>query len=234
MKYLFSIFFVLLLGQPGRAQGSADTLAPGVILKLTPLALFDLDNTIQLGAEVPFGSRRFSFQQELGYGHNAFNFWQSEREEYPNRETWRFRSQLRHYFRKRAPLGGYVAVEYLLKKNSQLDWRSVGRDCSENGGCAYFENRQVHLVRYVNAFHLKFGGQWKLGSRTTLDFYLGGGLRSLNVKRLGIDELVLRRDFLPIRTNTPGRYGPNPSASLGIHLGYLLGAARPRPARYLE
>jgi len=206
-----------------------DTLGSVIILKITPLALFDLDNTVQLGVEVPLKNPAWTLQQELGYGHSAFNLWYNERQRYPDRETWRFRTQIRYYFLKQNRNSPYMAGEYLLKKNSEERYEAVGMDCATDrfGGrnCAYFQNRSVHLARFVNAFHLKLGWQFSIGERMSFDTYVGGGIRALRVKYVGLPSNSFfngRRDFLTFRNDWPGRYGPTPSLSAGFHLGYRL------------
>lgn len=208
---------------------SPDALKSAIILKITPLALFDLDNTVQLGVEVPLKNPAWSLQQEMGYGHSAFNLWYSERQRYPDRETWRFRTQIRYYFLKQNRNSPYMAGEYLLKKNMEGKYRSVGMDCSTTqfGGqnCAYFQNRRVHLARFVNAFHLKLGWQFSIGNRMALDTYVGAGIRALQVKYVGLPPNSFfngRRDFLTFRNDWPGRYGPTPSLSAGFHIGWRL------------
>jgi hypothetical protein len=205
-----------------------DTLGSVIILKITPLALFDLDNTVQGGVEVPLRNPAWTVQQEVGYGHSAFNLWSGEREEHPRRETWRSRSQIRYYFRKRNQKSAYIAGEYLFKKNSEEKFESVGYECiggQFNQQCAYFKNQKVHLGRFVNAFHLKWGGQITMSERWLLDMYLGFGIRALNVRYLGLPRNTItndRFDFFNIRTDNPGRYRPTGSFSLGVHVGYRL------------
>ncbi len=205
-----------------------NTLGSVIILKITPLALFDLDNTVQIGLEVPLRNPAWTIQQELGYGHSAFNLWYGERIEHPNRETWRSRTQLRYYFRDQNRNSPYLAGEYLFKLNREKKYESVGMECANGqfGPCAYFQNRDTHLGRFVNAFHVKWGWQFPMGKRMTFDTYVGGGIRALNVRYLGLPEDTRRNvnntDFFDIRTNRIGRYGPMGSFSMGFHLGWRI------------
>lgn len=205
-----------------------DTLGSIIILKITPLALFDLDNTVQVGLEVPLRNPAWTIQQELGYGHSAFNLWYGERKQHPDRETWRSRTQIRYYFRQQNRNSPYIVGEYLFKKNNEEKYESVGMECNSGpfGPCAYFQNRETHLGRFVNAFHVKWGWQFPMGERMTFDTYVGGGIRALNVKYLGLPDDARRNnnngDFFDIRTNRIGRYGPFPSFSMGFHFGWRL------------
>ncbi|WP_247234230.1 DUF3575 domain-containing protein [Telluribacter sp. SYSU D00476] len=231
MKKLLLIGVVALWA--GVSTGFAqrpDSLNRQPIIKVTPLTLFDLDNTLQAGIEIPLPNPKYSVQQELGYGHSAFNFFPSEREDYPNKETWRFRTQLRMYYRQNRNGAGYFAAEYLFKKNSIREWRAQGMDCANPWQCAYFENRMVNLGRFLSAYHLKMGWQYILSPRMNLDFYWGLGLRSLTVRNLSVENETLFTDDEPVwfRPDTPGRYGPAPSLSVGFHLGWILG---PLPVR---
>ncbi|MPR32226.1 DUF3575 domain-containing protein [Salmonirosea aquatica] len=227
-KCLLGVLFVCSLASAYAQVPSPDTLGSVIILKVTPLALFDLDNTVQAGIEVPLWNPAWTVQQEVGYGHSAFNLWHVERDEHPHRETWRSRSQIRYYFHKRNQQSAYIAGEYLFKKNSEEQFESVGYDCTGgrfNQQCAYFKNQDTHLGRFVNAFHIKWGGQIVMGERWLMDIYLGLGIRALNVRYLGLprntrsDDQV---DFFSIRTDIPGRYRPTGSLSMGFHFGYRL------------
>ncbi|HEV7350040.1 DUF3575 domain-containing protein [Telluribacter sp.] len=210
---------------PTRAPQYPDSLNRQPILKFAPLALFDPDNTLQVGIEIPLPDPRFSVQQEAGYGHSAFNVYPFQREEYPNRETWRFRTQLRMYYRMNESGAGYFAAEYLFKKNSIQQLKSVGMDCASPGQCAYFQTRNVSLGRFVNAFHLKAGWQYYLAPRMNLDVYFGLGMRNLTVRTLGQENEQLRNNSnsLWFGTDQPGRYGPIGSFTFGFHLGWVLG-----------
>jgi hypothetical protein len=115
------------------------------------------------------------------------------------------------------------------QKNSQELFQAVGIDCTNDPfdrQCAFFQNRETHLRRIVNAFHVKFGGQFAIGERLYLDIYMGLGLRGLNVRYLGIntnESVQPAGNFFSIRTNRPGIYGPVGSGSFGVHFGYQLG-----------
>ena len=227
VRFILGLFLGFLAAAHAQVP-PPDTLGSVIILKLTPLALFDLDNTIQAGIEVPLPNPAWTIQQEIGYGHSAFNLWHAEREEHPRRETWRSRSQIRYYFRKTNQRSAYIAGEYLFKKNSEEKFESVGYECIGgrfNQQCAYFKNQEVHLGRFVNAFHLKWGGQFSIGERWLMDIYLGLGIRALNVRYLGLPRNTTsddQFDFFNIRTDIPGRYRPTGSFSMGFHFGYRL------------
>jgi hypothetical protein len=90
--------------------------------------------------------------------------------------------------------------------------------------CAYFHNQHTHMRRFVNAFHVKFGGQFPIGARWTMDTYIGLGLRGLRVRYLSPapNEMPFEHLF-GIRTSRPGIYRPHGSLSVGFHFGYRLG-----------
>ncbi len=228
-KYILVGLLCALAGFGHAQTPRRDSLGSVILLKVTPLALFDVDNTIQVGIELPLPNPAWTVQQEMGYGHSSFNLWYGEREQHPDRETWRFRSQIRYYFLKQNQRSLYLAGEYLFKKNSEERFDAVGMDCTFGQfgrQCAYFQNKNTHLGRFVNAFHFKFGGQFPIGERWFMDAYVGLGLRGLRVRYLGMDnnqQVDQDPGFFSLRTNRPGIYGPFGSASLGIHLGYRLG-----------
>ncbi|GHB65201.1 DUF3575 domain-containing protein [Persicitalea jodogahamensis] len=228
MRKCLTLVWLILAGTNTFAQiPKPDSLGAIIILKITPLALFDLDNTVQVGLEVPMKNPAWTIQQEAGYGHSAFNLWYGERRQHPDRETWRFRTQIRYYFRQQNQNSPYLAGEYLFKKNSEEKYESVGVDCTNGpfGPCAYFQNRATHLGRFVSAFHVKWGWQFPMGERMTFDTYVGGGIRSLTVRYLSLPEnaqINNGRGFFDFRTDRPGRYGPLPSFSAGFHFGWRL------------
>ncbi|WP_428659768.1 DUF3575 domain-containing protein [Runella sp.] len=208
---------------------------PKAILKTIPSTLIDPDNTLTLGLEVPL-TNRWSVQQEVGWGHNSFNVYSSEREEYPNRQTWRFRSQIRYYFSDISSPNGsfFIALEYFRKNVLTDQIQSVGRDCDPlTGACAYFQVLPVRINRQVSAGHFKWGYAFSTQSKITIEIYMGLGIRSLIVKDNSGRTMtnIFRNRFLTFRPDTPGNYGTMPGVSAGIALGY---AFRPRKPKSLS
>jgi len=206
-----------------------DTLKPKVILKTTPSMLLDWDNTLALGVEIPL-YRHWSLQQDLGWGNSKFNLW-GDGEQYPNKNNWRFRTQLRYYFTDNSVrMGGwYFAAEYFRKEIFIVQNHAFGRDCNPTTGvCAYFEEGLLHTRRRVSALHGKMGYQWFIpDTRLVFDCYFGGGYRRLIVTN---DDPSFRGNwvrnpslFRPIR---PQKYEPAVSLSFGFSLGILFAQKR--------
>lgn len=178
-KFLLVVYSILGINLIGVAQ----VLPPPetkdlVILKFVPLAFFDIDNTVQLGVEVPLKDRRFTIHQELGYGHSVFNPWYINWDNELNKQTFRSRSQFRFYFHEWGAGRMYVAVEYLHKRVTAQQQMWAGVNCDGNqAGCDYHELRDVKGSKIINALHTKVGWHFYLGNRITLDLYVGGGLR---------------------------------------------------------
>lgn len=221
------LWIIALLWLTAATAWAQDTLRPTVILKFTPSMLLDIDNTLTLGAEVPF-SKRWSMQQEVGWGNAYTNLW-NEQSLYPDKNNWRFRTQLRYYFTDPySPSGGwYFALEYFRKEIFIRQYQALGRQCNPvTGTCAYFEEGILRTRRRVSALHGKFGFQWQFADRMLFDFYIGGGFRKLLVTNddpLGqANTNLFRTNVFNLRTLRPGRYEAIPSISAGFSLGFLL------------
>jgi len=198
--------------------------SPAAIAKWTPSMLLDPDNTLTLGIEVPFTSR-WSVQQEIGWGHNSFNLYSTERERFPNRTTWRYRTQIRYYLSRNPTTTGnsYIAGEYLRKNVFTDELRAVGRQCNaQTGNCAFFEEINVRSNRMVNAFHAKFGYLIITSEGLCFDIYLGAGIRDLRVTDNAGSEVLpnLGTNFFNIRPTRAGNYGTNLGLSGGFSIGY--------------
>ncbi len=204
-----------------------DTVRPAVILKFTPSMLLDPDNTLTLGAEIPL-SRRWSVQQEVGWGNAYMNLW-DERSRYAEKNNWRFRTQLRYYFEKpNSKLSGsYFALEYFRKEVFIRQYQAIGRQCNPlTGTCAYFEEGILRTRRRVSALHGKVGYQWLIPDRMVVDIYVGGGFRKLIVSNDDpsgqANTNLIQSDLFNLRSLRPGNYEPIVSLSGGFSLGILL------------
>ncbi|MCE6992772.1 DUF3575 domain-containing protein [Dyadobacter sp. CY323] len=217
--------FILLIFSQVSAQIDAQTAGSHVILKYSPLPMFDVDNTFQLGVEVPLGNSGFSLQQDLGYGHSKFNIWYQEDSSPPNKDIYKSRTQLRYYFYERRRTKAYVAGEYLFKKVVYRENQWVGMDCSGFGGCGYFENRDVKIGRIVGAGHIRAGWQIYFANRMTLDFFGGFGMRRIKVNTLssGLENASVRNPESFWFNAANGADDFIPSLVLGVHFGLILG-----------
>lgn len=207
------------------AQIDPEETREHVILKWSPLSMFDIDNTVQIGIEIPFKNDRFTIQQEAGYGNSNFNVWYAQEEHRPDESTVKSRTQFRYYFYEKTRFRSYVAGEYMYKRVVTREMQGVGRECSLTGGCSYFQNTNVKQGRFVGAFHVKAGWQFYYSNRTTFDLFAGIGLRRANIKMLtpNVENVRIDNDWYFWRNNSIGRQQVVPSLSLGFHLGIALG-----------
>ncbi|WP_421830544.1 hypothetical protein [Larkinella sp.] len=244
MKYRFLPVFVGLFWLPLSALAQSlllpDTLTPVLnhpprwVVKFAPLALFDLDNTVQFGAERLFGGRH-TVQAEFGYGWKAINLYPDRRDDFENFEVWRGRAEWRRYsgryrsYRRphfaTPPIGRYFAIETFFKQRTVLENTSVGRECVD-GTCAYFERGTFPMYRTVWGVHGKFGRQYVLtmpgDNRLLLDFFVGLGFRNVSPYRFTNstnDDVITPNTFSTWNTRQGGLF---PSATLGLKLGYVL------------
>ena len=226
MMYRIVLLCIFLSGfQFAYAQIDPDESKKHIILKWSPLSMFDIDNTVQLGVEVPLRNDRFTIQQEAGYGHSSFNIWYSDFEHRPDIATIKSRTQLRYYFFGKPKFRSYIAGEYLFKRVLTQETQWVGMDCVTNGGCSYFTNKKVEQGRFVNAVHAKIGWQFYFSNRTSLDLFVGFGLRKARVKILtkGVENVDFDNGWDWWVNNNNARSEVIPSVSTGFHLGFALG-----------
>lgn len=238
-----SLFLCLLISLSTQAQSlQTDTLRPILnhpprwVLKVAPMALFDLDNTIQVAAERLLVGRH-SLQAEFGYGIQALNLYSYRREEYENFEVWRGRFEWRRYSGRyrlyrnphfsEPPIGRYFAVETFFKQLTVLNNMAVGRDCVD-GNCAYFQRGIYPMYRTVWGAHAKIGRQYVLempsDNRFLLDLFIGIGFRYLSPYRFNNStrEDVFRSPDMWFGNTRIRQGGLRPSISLGVKLGYVL------------
>lgn len=224
-RSVYCLCLFLISSTCSLAQIDPEESRKHIIVKWSPLSLFDIDNTFQVGAEIPLKDNRFTIQQDVGYGHSSFNVWYAEEEDRPNKATIKARTQFRYYFFEKTRFRSYVAGEYLYKRlvNSERQW--VGVDCSGTGGCSYFENKNVRQGRFVNALHVKAGWQFYFSNRTSLDVFAGFGLRKAHVRSLteGAQNINFNGGWEFFRSDANGSHEVIPSLSLGFHLGVAIG-----------
>ncbi|CAG4995455.1 hypothetical protein DYBT9275_01642 [Dyadobacter sp. CECT 9275] len=223
------VMFVLsfcLLGT-AFAQINPEESRKHIILKVMPLGMFDVDNTFQLGAEIPFPDNRFTVQQEAGYGHSSFNIWYNDADSggRPDKNTIKTRTQLRFYFYQKRFARSYVAGEYLFKRVVNKETRWVGTDCATTGGCSFFEYKEVRFGRFVNALHVKAGWQFYFANRMTMDLYTGLGLRKPTYRTLtpNAENLSPRDNWLWWSGDWADGGEVIPSLAFGFSIGVTLG-----------
>lgn len=235
MRHL-AVLLLVVFATKTQAQTN-DSLLSAPILKLLPSHIFDIDNSLTLGLEVPLTNKRFSVQGDIGFGRNSLNiwqranFWQGQGRDDVNVETWRTRFQIKYYLIQKRYLGYYVGLQYSFKKNIVKQWQTFGQDCSGSDPwtqiCAYQEQKLTTKGRFVNSYGMITGLQWKDRGRFTVDLYLGLGIRNLNVRylnnssnpSLNRESDILFFSILPLRV---GSYELTPYLYHGIYVGYAL------------
>ncbi len=219
-------FFLVMANCPTLgAQTILDDTRNKVVLKWAPIPLFDYYNTLQLGVEVPFPDPRFSFQQELGYGHSSFNLWYAERGDIPDRHSFRSRTQLRDYLKEWNSFRIFVAGEYFVRNSRTYGYSYTGVNC--DNGCDYYKEVRHTTGRVAKAIHFKFGFQSWLSPRVSLDVYGGPGIRTIRSKSFtpGITDYHDDGPWWESSNTDPGE--PIPSIAMGFQLGIRLGKIKP-------
>jgi hypothetical protein len=206
---------------------SQDSTAVIVVIKTTPSLIFDVDNTPTLAAEWLF-SKNWGLQQEIGWGNAHINPWQNQRDRFPNKENWRFKTQIRYYSKKllQSDTRFYTAFEWFRKEIFITQNQYIGQDCSTSTNvCGYFKQTDVNTRRSVSVLSIKFGLQFSVYRRMMIDLYLGGGMRSRTVtNNLSSTERSrnFRLDWWGFSTLSPSVSGPDPSLTAGFSVGYKI------------
>ncbi len=207
------------------AQFDVESAKRHVIIKYSPLPMFDLDNTVQVGVEVPLGNGSFAFQEDLGYGNSTFSAWYDD-DNRPDKHIFKSRTHLRWYFMERRRMRAYFGPEILYKKVVYRDNQWAGRDCNDPfGPCSFFQNQKVRVDKNVVASHARFGWQFITPSRFTFDLFVGVGFRQIfsTSHSPGIPDSEIRSIHDNWEDLDPNENEIHPSAVLGFHLGIVLG-----------
>jgi hypothetical protein len=214
---------VCLYVQLGYSQDNSQVVA---IIKTMPSTVLDFDNTFTLGVEVPLNAH-WAIQQDIGWGNAHTAYWQSLRNQYPNKTNWRFRTQARYYSNESKYIDGrtYIGIEYFRKDVFINELKNVGQGCSQPFNCAYFEESNVRTHRVVSAFHLKFGCQMKFSQRLLFDVFTGFGIREIvttnNLSPQQSNASFFPRGFFAFESLSPSRTSSG-SISLGFNVGYQI------------
>ena len=127
MKILHTIYLFFSLFLTENIVFSQDSLQrKHLILKILPLAIFDIDNTFQIATEHNLSKNmRWTLSEELGYGASSANVWayNSNNDNYgSNREVYRVKVEARRYNLKKNQqmAGGYMAYEVFYKQVNDI------------------------------------------------------------------------------------------------------------------
>lgn len=226
---LLTIFAVLSSSGVCLAQFDVESAKRHVIIKYSPLPMFDFDNTIQLGVEVPLGKGNFSLQQDLGYGPSRMSAWQYNNDDDPDKQTFKSRTHLHWYFMERRRMRAYVGPEVLFKKVVYRETQWAGKECEGlYGPCSFFQSQDVRVDKNVIAVHARFGWQFIKTNRFVFDVFTGIGFRHMFVTShsAGIPDSEVHSVDDMWELLSPNESDLRPSAVLGFHLGIILGKYR--------
>lgn len=233
-----------------RAEPRTDTLrvrgmrhAPGWVVKLSPLSLFDVEGLYRVDVERMLGGP-FSVQGGLGYGSSFMQLFRTNNSRTDDREAWRAQVEGRVYVQRvreasrwqpnrliiHKPLDRYLALEVFYKQVAGSFSGTLSRGC-ETGNCQFFERYTAQAFRYVLGTHLKYGQQSAIrlsgnNNRLLIDYYVGLGMRWRWFEQRGVPN---RDDAQAAWPNTFGsdptsswgtQAGRFPSLALGVQVGY--------------
>lgn len=221
LRYFFLLFlFLPLILQAQDSISVKKELYPPAI-KFSPLSLLDPLKSVQFALEHQL-KPKMSLQHELGYIFSYQEPFEFQEDSYAQTRGIRIRNEFRRYF---YPYGAglegfYFAPEFLYNFMRFSKSASVGRSCTDDWTCQYYEYMNYRVQKQVFAMHIKFGYQELIFNRLIFDIYAGLGGR--HVKELNV--------------HPPNGLQPNdrfdfdgekyistwPSVSFGFKLGYLL------------
>lgn len=224
-----------------QSTDSISTPTSFTIIKTSPLAVFDLDNSLTIGFEKSIGINK-SVQVEAGYGNSNWNLWaQSDnfidsRDDFRDYNIGRIRTEWRRYnFADlgKLPEGNYIGIEGFFKYVGKKDFFQVGREVI-NFQPTYFEFVEGNKRKIVGGTHVKLGRQSFIFNdnpieepRFLLDFYIGLGFRIIDYRFTYDDKKP--EDTVPFNSNRLfgtiadiNQTTPLISGTLGFKLGYLL------------
>lgn len=204
MKNLILLLLLLpvfAFGQDSISYAPLTTTRPpvvvdqGVVLKLAPLSLIDLDPTIQVAVEIPLRPQ-WSIQQEVGYGGPRMSLRQGPGVK--PKSTFRARTEIRYYFSpayrhqvglKSGPAGFYVAGEALYKQMNHT--RPTSSPLIANG--VLLSQPTMRITRQVYGMHAKVGYQAIMGqsgksTQFVVDVYMGVGFRIVSVRQTSVNS----------------------------------------------
>lgn len=229
MRGTLLTIFAFLTSFHSFAQFDVETAKRHVIVKYSPLPMFDLDNTVQFGVEIPLGKGEFALQQDLGYGNSSFNGWYKNESRRPDKDIFKSRTHFKWYFMERRRMRAYAGPEVLFKNVVYRENQWVGRECEAPWGpCGFFQNEQVRVDKNVVAGHARFGWQFISPGRFVFDVFTGVGFRQIfaTSHSSGIADSEIRSVYDNWEYISPTKNDFVPSAVMGFHLGIILGKYR--------
>ncbi len=246
MKTTTTIVILLLISTASLMSQTRDSVSSAnsfMILKTSPLGIFDLDNAFTVGLEKSIGINK-AIQLEAGYGNSNANLWAQSNgifslnspNDFRDYQIFRLRTEWRRYgFAEinQLPAGNYFAVEGFFKYVGKRDFFQVGREVI-NFQPTYFEFVEGNKRKIVGGSHVKFGRQAFIFNdnpakepRFLLDFYIGLGFRIVDFRftyesQRPTDVPSFQNNQLFGTIADINETTPLVSGTLGVKLGYLL------------
>lgn len=221
---------------------------PSLTIKFAPLALFEpVYNTFEMGLEYKF-SPKYSVQGQFGYGnHLTSPYYSTDLGDSPFR-TFRLRGEFRFYFKNahmdkstrrmltrnpdfaesetfkdyilenKSQKHGYFALELAYKNTVFFESELLGQNCVD-GVCDFQRFTNYERIKNVGMIHFKYGKQKFYGSNFCIDYYVGLGMRLVDIYLSEPGFSGGNIFFNIIDAREPGRFSMY-SITAGIKLGY--------------
>jgi hypothetical protein len=249
MKNLLLFFLIILpalaFGQDSISYAPLITTRPpvvvdqGVVLKVAPLSLIDLDPTVQVAVEIPL-RQKWSIQQEVGYGWPKLDWLKTQDAGLQPHSTFRARTEIRYYFSpdllrnsnvKKGPAGFYLSGEGMYKKltaQESAKWELFSGPVLTGP----VSQTKKGTARHVYGLHAKVGFQGAISAknpRLIVDVYVGAGFRLISVRQAGqpLDHSLTKGDWVYLNRFTPFvGILPKPSLAGGVKIGWMINSGK--------
>lgn len=187
-----------------------------LIIKTSPLALFEPETIVIQGGMEYFFSPKFSVQSELGVNGGIFGI-NSSRKKNENFSLWRVKNELKFYSKKY-----YWGLELFFVNKDFIRTEDFFVPIKNE---IFYDRAQIDFQ--VIGTGIKFGKQEFVSQNILIDYFVGIGLRSRNrkVEVLELSPNQGREEFFENFLSSD-RYRFNgwdyiPNLSLGFKVGFL-------------
>ena len=236
LNYAFLILLLCFMHPNIEAQKQKRVLfghKPSLNIKFSPLNMLEAYyHTLEGAIEYKFHPK-YSLQFQFGYGNSDITFHNRLYREIDEAEFETFRSRIE--FRKYTNLKyinnlwslrsgkahfTYWAVELMWRNTIFYDNNLVGQNC-RSGFCDYQEVAFFRRVKNIGVVNFKLGNQQFWGKHLFIDYYLGAGLRFIDVAAPDEDPNAFMETRQLVDPREPKKL-ILPGFALGIKLGYSI------------
>lgn len=190
-KYIFLAVSLIFLQLSLKAQSDSASYEKldcnkNIYLKFSPLAMFEVEPTFQMGVSYPLKGGRLNMQHELGYCYTpnmAFNFFMDYNYQEIRIRGAKIRNNIRVYYSQnegKIKPRLYFAFDWMVKYSK---FYIMDEEVMMQNG-AYTQIMDLQINKFVMTEHIIIGREVPLffSNSVILDLYAGIGMRQKNIK----------------------------------------------------